>query len=45
MPSLFAGMPWVKIVYRNSWRPSSGLLADAPLSSSISRFVILVDWL
>jgi hypothetical protein len=43
MPSLLAGMPWVKIVYRNSWRPSSGLLAEAPLSSNISRFVILAD--
>lgn len=41
MPSLFAGMPFVSIVYRNSCRYSSGLLAEAPLRSSMSRFVIL----
>jgi hypothetical protein len=41
MPSLLAGMPFVKIEYRNSCRPSSGLLAEAPLRSNMSRFVIL----
>lgn len=41
MPSLFAGMPLVRMLYRNSLRFSSGFPADVPLRSSISRFAIL----
>jgi hypothetical protein len=41
MPSLFAGMPLVRMLYRSSLRLSSGLPEDEPLSSSISKFAIL----
>jgi hypothetical protein len=43
MPSLFAGMPLVRMLYRSSLRFSSGLPEDEPLRSNISRFAIFAS--
>jgi hypothetical protein len=44
MPSLLAGMPLVRMVYRSSFRPSSVSASDGPRSSSMSRFAMLCVW-
>jgi hypothetical protein len=42
MPSLFAGMPFVRMVKRNSLRPPSRSLEGGPFRRRVSRFVMML---